>query len=343
MIAVVRTALKEIAEVWNVKDHEVEIAEDGFDWRPGNHMVHLRIFKDESRPLGDERFCIIVSTRYRRSAPVHDPRFVRMVGLMSRIICPTYSLVYPPDEVARTELAGITPAISLFASAYFDTELAPWLPRFIAQMSLMQPINAEIQSAMSSDTFFGAIPDVAAGSRKGPANEIFEFASVIVVPEGRKPNRWIDSDEFDEFLERDGANDLWLGTRHEDGMLIGTSFGPNAAYVNFRVDQSHPALGNGLLITTELRILGAMQEACDKAAMLNYLEFKDWTEFPQLGCWHPHGADDKAVVAHSCFIPNAFFVRGLVAHFAFWALQRVRWARCRLLPDVPDLPIDEII
>ena len=90
-----------------------------------------------------------------------------MVGIMSRIICPTYSLVYPPDEIARTELAGITPAISLFASAYFDVELAPWLPGFVAQMALMQPINAEIQSAISSDTFLGAIPDVAAGSRKG--------------------------------------------------------------------------------------------------------------------------------------------------------------------------------
>jgi hypothetical protein len=343
MSALRHAILNDIAQIWNVKSDEVELNEDGFDWQPGSHMVSLRIFRDERNLFDEERFCIIVATRYRRSAPVHDPKFVKWMGLMSRFLCPTYSLVYPPSEVARKELVGITPAISLFASAYVNAEVARWLPGLLAQMSIMQPINAEIQSSMPSERFLGAVPDFVTGSRKATTNEILDFAGVIIAPEGRKPNCWANSNEFEEFLERDGGSDACLGTPRKGGMLLGTPFGSNPAFINFRTDQSHPALGNGLLITTELRATGPYQEICDKAALLNYLEFQDWTEFPQLGCWHPHGTDEEALVAHSCFIPNAFYVPGLVAYFAFWALHRVRWARHRLLPNIPDLPIDEIL
>lgn len=240
-------------------------------------------------------------------------------------------------------MAGITPAISLFASAYIDAELAPWLPRLFAQLSIMQPINAEIQSSMGSEMFRGAIPDFAGGSRKATTNEILEYAGVIIAPEGRKPNRWTDSDEFATFLERAGRHEVYLGALHEGGMLLGASFGSKVAYVRLNTHETHPALGCGLLITTQIRHVGAHQEICNKAALLNFLESKDWTDFPQLGCWHPYGTDEEPGLAHSCFIPNAFFVRGLVAYFAFWALQRVRWARQVLLPEVPDLPIDEIL
>ncbi len=210
MSALRHAVLNEIAQIWNVKGDEVELSEDGFDWQPGSHMVSLRIFRDERNLFDEERFCIIVGTRYRRSAPVHDPKFVRTVGMMSSFLCPTYSLVYPPSDIARTEMAGITPAISLFASAYIDAELARYLPRLLAQMSIMQPINAEIQSSMSSKTFLGAIPDFVGGSKKEATNEILEFAGVIIAPEGRKPNRWTDSDEFEEFLEKEAERTVGL-------------------------------------------------------------------------------------------------------------------------------------
>ena len=80
MSALRHAILNDIAQIWNVKSDEVELNEDGFDWQPGSHMVSLRIFRDERNLFDEERFCIIVATRYRRSAPVHDPDLDRLLA-----------------------------------------------------------------------------------------------------------------------------------------------------------------------------------------------------------------------------------------------------------------------
>jgi hypothetical protein len=255
-------------------------------------------------------------------------------------------MVYPPSEVAKAEMAGITPALCLFASIYVDAELAEWLPLLLAQMSLLQPINAEHECSISNDTFYGATPDFAHGAKKTSANDMLAFAEVIIRPKGQEPSHWANLDEFEEFLQRVGHSDDYLGAPFQaagldDGLLIGTPFGSVRAYITLRWTEQHPMLGNGLLVKIEIRELHSYAEICRQAALLNYLEFRDWTGFPQFGCWAPRSADQKeTVLIHACFVPNAFFMPGLVRYLAFWALQRVRWARQQLCPDVPDAGID---
>ena len=76
---------------------------------------------------------------------------------------------------------------------------------------------------------------------------------------------------------------------------------------------------------------------------MNYLEFVGWTEFPQMGCWSLELSETRIFLVHSCFIPNAFFMEGLVEHLAMWALARVRQARRAIMPNVRDLPLSEIL
>ena len=127
-------------------------------------------------------------------------------------------------------------------------------------------------------------------------------------------------------------------------MTLETPFGADSALINFKTDQQHPQLGNGLLVTTQIRSSQSFKDVCVEAAGLNFLESRIWTDFPQLGRWHPQETSNKeANWAHSCFIPNALFRPGLVENFAYWAIARIQWVRRTRFPELKDLTMAEIL
>ena len=52
---------------------------------------------------------------------------------------------------------------------------------------------------------------------------------------------------------------------------------------------------------------------------------------------------NEANWAHSCFIPNALFMPGLIENFAYWAIGRVQWVRRTRFPELKDLTMAEIL
>ena len=87
-----------------------------------------------------------------------------------------------------------------------------------------------------------------------------------------------------------------------------------------------------------------LSEIQETAALLNFSEGMNWTGFPQLGCWHPHIADDQSVdLVHSSFVPNALFAEGLATNFGLWSFARTRWAKDILWPEVKDQSLHEIL
>ena len=234
--------------------------------------------------------------------------------------------------------------MQLFSSAYVDEAIVGWLSEFLAQMAIMQPINAEIQSAKAPEIFGGGQPAFAGGSKRSNLGEILNVAEAIFVPEGKKESNWIGSDEFENFAERRAKNDVCFGFGDKKGMTLETPFGADSALINFKTDQQHPQLGNGLLVTTQIRSSQSFKDVCVEAAGLNFLESRIWTDFPQLGCWHPQETSNKeANWAHSCFIPNALFRPGLVENFAYWAIARIQWVRRTRFPELKDLTMAEIL
>jgi hypothetical protein len=107
------------------------------------------------------------------------------------------------------------------------------------------------------------------------------------------------------------------------------------------------------VVQSEIRTEFEYTNACETAAWLNYLESVVWTDFPQFGRWHTRAVTKSQAgladvpqefnLAHTCFIPNAYFVDGLVVNYALWAMARLRWARERLIPDEEDLTMPEIL
>src|SRR6516165_8261474 len=100
MNAVRDLAFGEIAKTWSLSafgDSELSPCENGFDWLPGSHTVHVRIFDDERKsesPLPG-RFRITIFTDFLRSVPVLSDKFTHLVGASSKFLSSGYSFVYP--------------------------------------------------------------------------------------------------------------------------------------------------------------------------------------------------------------------------------------------------------
>jgi hypothetical protein len=335
--------IEEIMQVWCVADSERRALENGFEWLPGSHAVRVRVARHDARP---ERIRIWITTDYLRSIPIEDANFVRFVGLMSGIDCSGYSLVYPPLDVWKKYFDNRPAELEFFSSAYVDQHTAGWLPGFLAQIAIMQPINAEIRSKKAHSMYGGGEPAYAGGGKKDPISlsPMLSVTEHILAPEGQKDSEWIGCEEFQKFADQYAKSDACYGFGDDKGMTLEAPFGDDSALIRFRTDQKHPQLGSGLLIFTQIRSFQSFDEACAEAAGLNFLEARLWTDFPQFGCWHPWTTTkNEADWAHSCFIPNALFRPGLVEYLALWSLERVRWVRRTRFPDLKDKTMWEII
>lgn len=337
-------ALNEIASIWEVDEDQVLWAENGFDWTPASHCVRVRVFEDQRDISGSERFRISISTDLLKSAPVEDQKFVDWVSTWSHFLSSTYSLVYPPAEVWREYFNGKPASMSMFSSVYVDQNLSGWLPRLFAQMAIMQPIDAEIRAEKFPELGGSGSPAFADGSKKMIYDEILDVAEAIYVPVGRMQSKWVGTSEFETFAKQNAQSDSCFGFGDPTGMTLEAPFGTDSALIRFRTDESHPQLGSGLLVTTEIRAWDTIDDNVSEAAFLNYLESIAWTDFPQLGCWHIKlTGENKGRLAHSCFVPNALYRPGLVANFALWSIARVRWVRRERFPDMIDRTMAEIL
>ena len=336
--------LEEVASTWRAEGNETILTENGFDWQPGSHTVHVRILRNNNQQTDHERFRLSVETEYLRSVPVEDPNFVRLVGMSSLSLTSTYSLVYPPADVWKQYSDGESANMSMFSSVYVDQNTIGWLPRFFARMAILQPINAEIHAVNSPKLFGGGMPAFIDKKQRECCDTMLNVARDIYVPEGRKQCRWTGTREFVEFSEQYGQQDTCFGFGDSSGMTLETPFGADSALIRFMTDQFHPELGSGLLITTQIRAWTSLDDIRAEAAYLNFLESLSWTDFPQLGCWHAQAINEsEGNLAHTCFVPNALYGPNIAINFAIWSIARVQWVRNTRFPNMENLTMAQIL
>jgi hypothetical protein len=335
-------SLRTIASIWQVDESKSTWLDSGFDWVPGSHLVQVRaIQKGEGND--DDRWRISVQTDFLKSVPLSDELFLKRMGMTSAHLTSTYCWVYPPAQIRK--LADTQHhQISFFSSVYVGEDTLGWLPRFLAQTALMQPINAEIQSEDTPKFLHGGEPDFASGEKARVLDGILEVVAQVYAPIGTQESRWGKCPEFAAFAEQYGRSDVCFGQGDPTGLTFETPCGSDSFLVRLRSDENHPQLGSGLLVTVQVRISSTLSEIENTAALLNFAESSSWTGFPQLGCWHPRITADKSVeLAHSSFIPNALYADGLATNFGLWSFARARWAKDVLWPEVEDRPMYEIL
>jgi hypothetical protein len=334
--------LQEVAAIWQASGGQITWHDSSFDWIPGSHRVCVRAHQKD----GDsrDRVRLWITTDFLQNVPVEKKGFRRLLGASAHFMTSTYSLVYPPEPIWKEYYGGQGAELSLFSTSYISQQTISWLPRFMAQMTIMQPIDAEIRSKTAPGMFGGGTPAYATGARAPECDEILEVASSIYVPHGLKPSRWIGSEEFEKFVKEYGRSEGCYGNGDEAGLTLETPFGKHSALIRLRTDIAHPQLKNGLLVTTRIPFRLTQEQSTDEAAFLNFLESRSWTDFPQLGCWHSRStSENQAELAHTSFIPNALYSPGLAFNFALWSVARAQWVRRERWPDLTDLTMSEIL
>jgi hypothetical protein len=334
-------AFREIKRTWSAEDSDITELENGFDWLPGSHKVHVRILPEEG---GDDpsRHRLWVSTDFLQSVPVEGEKALH-VGTFAQAICPTFAPVWWTRNDASIGPPNGSANMFFFSSAYVNESTVGWLSGFLARTAMLQPLQAERLADSFSKIFGAEAPAFATGARRQTDNMVFQVDDILRSHDAGMSN-WIGSPEFEEFAERFARNDNCFGMADKGGMSLETPFGTDSALVRFETEDAFPALGHGLHVRTMIYSTETREQICANAAFLNHLEGTQWTDFPQLGCWHFHErSNDLRVLAHSCFIPNMFFRDGLVTNYGLWAIARALWAKSILLPDVRNRTMREIL
>jgi hypothetical protein len=326
MSDVVEEVLIHVFSAWRATRADVvKHRQDGFDWLPGHHVVHVHC-NERQDDSGEQQFRLSVTTEYLRGAPINDPAFVRQAASMADFLWPTCAPVY-----RQIGADGKLPDFLLCSSIYFNARRAEALTALFAGMALLQPVYAELQSTNAPGMLGGGVP--ARSPREGAViDTATELANEIIYSEGAKPSAWTGSVEFEEFAA-ERRNEHFNVAADRSGMTIEMLGGSASTRVVFQTDEPHPHHGNGLLVRIELFVSPDLDEVCRQAARLNLLEASSWTGFPQLGCWcATEISKGRFQLGHCTFIPNSSFMPHLVGALGGWALERIWWANSILQP-----------
>lgn len=336
-------ALKEIVELWKADGPRLRWRENGFDWWPGDFEVSVNALRrlDE---YGPEMWQLSVKTHFLKDVPINDPKFVKLAAATSRIAASTYGWVYPPAEILAQHAPGSTARLHFSNTAYVTSENIEWMPWLLGSMSIVQPVNAQIQAKLFQD-FLGGVPDMSRPPELAglELDGMLEIVAELYAPLGQEASRWIGSEEFSAIAERYSSLNFYHGNPDHLGLAIDASFGDTTARVELSTEVTHPQLGNGLLVTLQVPLFGDRLTIAHECAALNCVEAL-WNDIPQFGCWHPMPyGQDREGAAFSTFVPNALYQPGLANQMVLWMVQRAQRLRHTRWPDVPDKPIHEIL
>ena len=345
--------LQRVADAWAIDPGKVRWDADGpqgsesFSWWPGD--FHVKAIANQHAVHADPAVRIRIDTDFIRGLALHDGAISSLLANMAHFHTSTYAWVYTPTDLHST-LKDQAPTgfdltrLWLSTTGYIREETSGWLPEFLARMAVLQPINAQIQSEDLS-RMLKAEPDASSdpAALQAGFDEILGVLGQFIIPAGQEPSRWDGCEEFSSFAEKWGRSDTCFGTGDPTGLALETPFGGDSILIRLATDQAHPQLGNGLLATLQLPLLGDDQETAKLTSELNYLEAIMWTGFPLLGCWHARKVGENSVAAFSLFIPNALQQPMIATNVAFWMLQRARWAKNTRFGHLVDLPMIEIL
>jgi hypothetical protein len=341
-------ALKTLAELWNVTDARSRWRDDGFDWWPGTFRVSVNVARRVDGYV-PETWMLIVRTDFLKDVPINDEKFVQRAAMLSRFFGSTYAWVYPPAEVwAEHGQSDVSPRLWFCNTAYLNADNVYSFSSFTGRMSIMQPINAQIQSKSILEIMHGPSLDESRPAFLGDQglDPILEVAAQVYVPIGHQQNRWRGTGEFSNIIDRWNATENCYGNGDEGGLALETSFGHDTALIRLRTDEKHPQLGEGLLATLQIPSFNEPRVIANECAYLNMLETL-WTDIPQFGCWHPHASraeqENLEGLAFTSFIPNVLYHPGIADLTAIWMLQRARSLRRQRWSNLPDKPINDIL
>jgi hypothetical protein len=346
-----RSGLREIYQLWQVDSDRSKIfgAENdlyldgfGFDWWPGDFKVQVRARANEA-DTKDQVYRLSVQTDFLVHVDTTQQKVIDGLALLNRFAT-SFPVVSCPLALAKQEAKDPTSADVWVESVAYVHVGVPWLPRFLAGLTILEPIEAQFRMDLAI-MMLGGIPNRSKqGLKATTIDEMLAVERELYAPNGKGKNRWVGTGEFEAIISRWGQNDFAFGMGDSNGLTIETPFGVDSALIQVVTDQPHPRLGTGLLAILKLPFIPADARAAEFANTLNYHEAGRWNEnhCPLIGAWSVDGNSQERV-AFNTFIPNALYQRGLAENVTLWMLSRARWVRSTWWPEIVDLRMIDIL
>jgi hypothetical protein len=328
-------ALREIANIWKVDQTRVIETRDGFDWWPGDHKVSVSATRRTDRHV-PETWMLSIKTDFLKNVPIEDHRFVNLASMASGVFGVTFAWVFPPAEIWKQHSRpGDRPRLWFANTAYLTAEDAGWLPRFLARMSILQPIQARM-AAETSKMIGGGVPDASTSNLFGrlssklfarsQRHDVLDETLAEYAASGNLPNRWVASGEFETMAKGWRVRDDWTVDGDPNGFTLQLDLGGRPAVFRLSTHEKHPQLGNGLHCNLKLPIFERSKKIAEQCVAWNLRE-TFWTDIPQFGSWYPYSLpDDHACPQFTQFIPNALYGPGIANLALNWLFQRFHLA-----------------
>lgn len=264
---------------------------------------------------------------FLKDIPIESDRFVRFATAVSGAFGSTSAWVFPPSEIwSHHGVAGTKPQLWFGNTVYLTSENAYWLPRFLAEMSILQPIDARMAASMPK-TLGGGVPNVSGPALLGRSkqSDVLDETMATYCLRGNSPNRWIGTTEFEKMAAHWNKSDGCVCRGSRDEFTLEADIGGQPALIKLSTNQKHPKLGNGLRCDLMTPIFGNKKSIAERCAALNLAETM-WTSIPQFGCWSPLDlGDDEACAKFTSFIPNKLYGNGIASLTVSWFFERLLW------------------
>lgn len=362
-------AIKTVYDLWSVDSDCVEWVGDatpdailnrgyGFDWWPGDFKVAVRVSGPHPE-IEEPVYRLSIRTDFLRGADATTTEFVKGLTTLN-IWAPTFAICAFPtwmsDLVAKYNASDVldlkSSPVWLASSAYLHRSTGDWLPRTLAGLSILQPIESQSQRLDNSVQLLGGTADRSSHPLRGPRTALDGVLGVEIDigQHGKMKSNWAGSDEFQGIIDRWGRTETTFGMADENGLFIETPFGDDTAFLRLAADQPHPRLGSGLLAQLSIPMGSGPEETAATCVSLNHAEFQMWSKpgFPFIGNWCAREAQNAQgayyyTPSFRCFIPNMMYQQGLAENIALYMIARARWARQTLLPDIVDGSMEAIL
>lgn len=363
-------AIKAIYDYWRVDEDRVQWVGDpsaatifqggyGFDWWPGDFKVRLRI----ERPHPDTDFPayrLSLRTDFLCEVDVTHPKFKENLSNLYWL-APTFAMCAHPTTPAQIVGEYVSlgePGLDLTSSkvwlastAYVYEGTKKWLPRFFADLGILQLTLSHFGADATTRLLGGKADRSTPPGRGSPTSltNILKVEKLEIVPHGEQPSKWLGSAEFAEIIDKRGRGDSGFGRVYDGGLAIEVPFGGTTATVRLDAYLQHARLGNGLWVALSVPYLADLESLNVLTIELNYLEDRAWSTFgmPLTGNWFAVGEDVQGTrsfrLTFGHFVPNVLYQRGLAEVLVVDAMSRARWCREILLPELADLPTRRIL
>ena len=303
-----------VDEAWSVR------APEGFTWWANRHAQRVEVIGREAGPDGNDGYFVRVKTDFIRNVTLTDQTLAGINLLMS-----TATMAGPVYD-------NNTKTLSLSSLVRVHEGIRKWMSPLISVAAMLQVADAHflgspISTAVGGTSAESGHPE--SGPRPHPDELAVEFTPTIAAA-GARPSSW-SATEFQQAVDQHMQQPpALLATSGGKGLTVEFPYGGRSSLCELRGDETHPRIGNGLLLLQSFPVKPMSDSAGTRLALeLNGEELDHRPAGYGFGsyCYR------DGCIRFTGFIPNAAHRHGLLPNLYYACAGRARAMSIRFMSD----------